>query len=213
MRTAFLGLGHMGGPMAANLARSGCDLVVWNRTPSAAEPLRRMGAQVADSAAAAIEAADTVIVMLADDRVVDTVLGRGELDFARLAGRTVVQMGTTSPAYSAALGADIVAAGGCYVEAPVSGSRIPAEKAELVAMVAGPPDVVGRVAELIGPTAEPPAPVRRCEPGGCRGSTRTGRSARGRRSRRRRPRDRLFERLALASISATRASHSARRRS
>lgn len=58
----------------------------------------------------------------------DAVLGRGTLSFEeRVGGRTIVHMGTTSPAYSRGLEADVRAAGGRYVEAPVSGSRGPAE--------------------------------------------------------------------------------------
>lgn len=151
MRTAFLGLGNMGQPMATNLARSGADLVVWSRTPAAAEPLERLGVEVATSAAAAIDSADTIIVMLANDRVVDSVLGRGTREFDRLAGRTVVQMGTTSAAYSADLGSSIEAAGGRYAEAPVSGSRTPAEEAQLVAMVAAPSGLAAEIVALVAP--------------------------------------------------------------
>jgi 3-hydroxyisobutyrate dehydrogenase len=60
-------------------------------------------------------------------------------------------MGTTAPEYSAALAADVTAAGGRYVEAPVSGSRIPAEKGELVAMLAGDPDAVAEIRPLLAP--------------------------------------------------------------
>jgi 3-hydroxyisobutyrate dehydrogenase len=66
-------------------------------------------------------------------------------------GRTIVHMGTTEPAYSLALEADIRAVGGHYVEAPVSGSRVPAENGELVAMLAGEPDAVERVRPLLAP--------------------------------------------------------------
>jgi len=60
-------------------------------------------------------------------------------------------MGTTSPIWSAGLGAAITAAGGAYVEAPVSGSRGPAEAGELVGLLAGPPDDIARVRPLLAP--------------------------------------------------------------
>ncbi len=60
-------------------------------------------------------------------------------------------MGTTSPEYSRGLGADIHAAGGRYVEAPVSGSRLPAEEGQLVAMLAGNDDDVEEVGRLLRP--------------------------------------------------------------
>jgi 3-hydroxyisobutyrate dehydrogenase len=191
----FVGLGVMGQPMALNLARAGTELIVWNRTPARAEPLRAAGATVAAEPGEVFAAAETVILMLADDRAIDAVLRRrrGEVaesadeallrggggvgepvggvlrtggdgggpvggvlrtvggggggpvadGFAELVrGRTIVHMGTTSPVYSAGLAADVRRAGGTYVEAPVSGSRGPAETADLVVMIAGgDPDV------------------------------------------------------------------------
>jgi 3-hydroxyisobutyrate dehydrogenase len=148
----FLGLGVMGRPMARNMVRGGVPLVVWNRSPAAAGALREAGAEVAGSPAEVFARARTVFLMLADDRAVDAVLGRGTPGFTRLvADRTVVHMGTTSPAYSRGLEADVRAAGGTYVEAPVSGSREPAEAGRLVAMLAGPHEAVARVRELIAP--------------------------------------------------------------
>jgi 3-hydroxyisobutyrate dehydrogenase len=93
-----------------------------------------------------------VLLMLADGDAIDAVLGRGGEGFAELVrGHTIVPMGTTAPEYSAALGADVVAAGGRYVEAPVSGSRLPAAAGELVAMVAGEPAAVTEVRPLLAP--------------------------------------------------------------
>ena len=63
---AFLGTGRMGGPMAANLARGGFSVRVWNRTASRAEALEADGAVVAGSPAGAVRGATIVITMLAD---------------------------------------------------------------------------------------------------------------------------------------------------
>ncbi|HXZ09539.1 MAG TPA: NAD(P)-dependent oxidoreductase, partial [Paraburkholderia sp.] len=68
-----------------------------------------------------------------------------------VAGHTIVNMGTTSPDSSRSLETDIRAAGGSYVEAPVSGSRKPAEAGQLVAMLAGEHDAVERVQPLLQP--------------------------------------------------------------
>jgi 3-hydroxyisobutyrate dehydrogenase len=152
MTVGFLGLGVMGQPMALNLARAGTDLIVWNRSPGRAEPLRAAGAAVAGDVDEVFDRAGTVIVMLANAPAIDAVLGRGTPEFARrLAGRTLIHMGTTDPEFSAGLGADVSAAGGAYVEAPVSGSRLPAEAGELVAMLAGDADDVARVRPLLAP--------------------------------------------------------------
>jgi len=148
----FVGLGVMGQPMALSLARAGTPLVVWNRTPGRCEPLRAAGAEVAASPAEVFDQAGTVILMLADEAAIDTVLGRGTPDFAaRVAGHTVVHMGTTSAEYSGSLQDDVRAAGGRYVEAPVSGSRVPAERGELVGMLAGDEDAVESVRPLLAP--------------------------------------------------------------
>ncbi|NIH84976.1 NAD(P)-dependent oxidoreductase [Amycolatopsis granulosa] len=152
MKVGFLGLGVMGTPMALNLVRAGTPLVVWNRTPAKSEVLAAAGAEVADSAAEVCGRVDVVFLMLADGAAVDAVLGRGGSGFAaNVAGRIVVHMGTTSPGYSRALAADVAAAGGRYVEAPVSGSRKPAEAGQLVAMLAGEPSAVAAVRPLLRP--------------------------------------------------------------
>ncbi|MEU4875985.1 NAD(P)-dependent oxidoreductase [Streptomyces sp. NPDC021608] len=152
MHVGFIGLGVMGQPMAANLARAGAPLVVGNRTPGRCEPLRALGAEVAGSPGEVFERAATVILMLADETAIDDVLGRGSPAFAsRVAGRTVVHMGTTAAEYSAGLQTDVAAAGGRYVEAPVSGSRVPAERGELVGMLAGDEDAVAAVRPLLAP--------------------------------------------------------------
>jgi 3-hydroxyisobutyrate dehydrogenase len=148
----FLGLGVMGRPMALNLVRAGTGLVVWNRTAAKVEPLRAAGATVAADPADVLRRTRVVFLMLADGPAIDSTLGRGTPGFAaNVRGRIVVHMGTTSPEYSRGLEADIQAAGGRYVEAPVSGSRGPAESGELIAMLAGEPAAVDAVRSLIAP--------------------------------------------------------------
>ncbi|CAL9395491.1 NAD(P)-dependent oxidoreductase [Streptomyces sp. enrichment culture] len=152
MDVGFIGLGVMGRPMALRLAHAGTPLVVWNRTPDRAEPLRAAGAEVAADAAEVFARAGVVLLMLADEAAVDAVLGRGTPELAaRVAGRVIVHMGTTAPEYSRALETDIRAAGGRYAEAPVSGSRVPAEQGQLVAMLAGEEDAVAAVRPLLAP--------------------------------------------------------------
>jgi 3-hydroxyisobutyrate dehydrogenase len=152
MKVGFAGLGVMGTPMALNLLRARGELVVWNRTSAKATALAERGAQVAASVPDLFERCELVILMLADETAIDAVLRRGTDDFASLvSGRVVVHMGTTSPEYSRDLESDIARADGRYVEAPVSGSRVPAEQAELVAMLAGAPEAVARVQPVIAP--------------------------------------------------------------
>ena len=122
-RVGFIGLGIMGGPMADEPPAGGDPTV-------RVEPVTRGGGaagdgrarESSDSPAAVFAECDVVLLMLADEFAVDAVLRRGtpELD-AMVSGRTVVALGTTSPTFSAGLERDVVAAGGRYVEAPVSG--------------------------------------------------------------------------------------------
>lgn len=150
MTLGFAGLGLMGQPMALNLLRAGHDLIVYNRSPAPSAFLHRHGARVAADAADLFAACDIVILMLADDLATDAVLGRGRDDFAaRIRGKLVINMGTHRPAYSEALQSEIKAMGGSFVEAPVSGSRGPAEAGTLVAMVAGEDAPVARAVPLL----------------------------------------------------------------
>jgi 3-hydroxyisobutyrate dehydrogenase len=146
----FIGLGAMGEPMALNLVKAGTPLLVWNRSPAKSAILGKAGASVANDAAEVFARCEVVVFMLVDGAAMDSVLGRGTRAFAdRVKGRTLVNMATPAPEYSKALAADVRAAGGRFVEAPVSGSRKPAEAGQLVAMVGGAPDGVESVRPLL----------------------------------------------------------------
>lgn len=152
MTIGFIGLGVMGTPMALNLARAGTPLMAWSRSGGSFDALRAAGAHIADTIDEVYAQCRTVILMLANDAAIDATLGRGTPDFAtRVQGHLIVNMGTTSTDVSRQLGADIRAAGGRYVEAPVSGSRKPAEAGQLVVMLAGEPDDVAAIRALVQP--------------------------------------------------------------
>ncbi|WBB99231.1 GNAT family N-acetyltransferase [Solwaraspora sp. WMMA2080] len=161
-RVGFVGLGIMGLPMARRLARSGVGLTVWSRTPKSDDELKAAGARTAANVPEVFAQCDTVIVMLRNADAVDQVLRDVPGGLAHLvAGRTIVNMGTLPPEYSKALADEVESAGGHYVEAPVSGSRRPAEDGKLVAMVAGRPDVVRRTVALLDPLC---AQITTCGP-------------------------------------------------
>jgi 3-hydroxyisobutyrate dehydrogenase len=142
----------MGEPMALNLAKAGQPLLVWNRSPGKYRALAEAGAAIAEGAAELFARCETVILMLADDAAMDSVLDRGGSAFRdRVKGRLIVNMATMAPDYSRTLAADIRAEGGRYVEAPVSGSRKPAEAGRLVAMLAGEPEDLSVVQTLLAP--------------------------------------------------------------
>ncbi|NHI20608.1 GNAT family N-acetyltransferase [Phycicoccus endophyticus] len=151
-RVGFVGLGIMGLPMARRLAASGLPLTVWNRTPKEDRELSLADVRDAREVAEVFAQCRTVLLMLRDETAVDDVLGRADGRLATLvAGHTVVNLSTLAPGYSAGLAEEVEQAGGRYVEAPVSGSRRPAEEGTLVAMLAGAPTDVQRVAPLLAP--------------------------------------------------------------
>lgn len=150
-KIGFIGLGVMGLPMAANLARAGYPLMVWNRSP---KDLQSLGdaARItqAGSPDAVIGACEITILMLVDQQAIDAVLERGAADFAdRVRGRTIICMSSVTPQYSEALAREITRAGGRYIEAPVSGSRGPAEAGELVCLIGAEAALVADVSPIL----------------------------------------------------------------
>ena len=146
----FIGLGTMGGPMALNLQKAGVPLVVWNRNPVKAEALVQAGALLAAEPTEVFARCQVVLAMLVDGEALDQVLGRNSPAFhERVEDHLIVSLATHSAAYSKGLEAAIRAAGGRYAEAPVSGSRKPAEAAQLVAMMAGDAEDVDRLRPIL----------------------------------------------------------------
>jgi 3-hydroxyisobutyrate dehydrogenase len=146
----FIGVGTMGEPMALNLAKAGIPLVVWNRSAERCDALVRAGATAASHLDDLFARSETIILMLANEAATDGVLGRGSDAFAkRVVGHRLVAMGTMPPEYSERLAGEVRAAGGRYVEAPVSGSRKPAEAGQLVALLAGEPDDFAAIGPLL----------------------------------------------------------------
>lgn len=136
VKTGFVGLGLMGGPMAANLARAGFPLTVWNRTPHKAGPLRALGATVADSPAQVATASDVVVTMVSDDAALTEVLfGAAGLASGMVPGSVVVDMSTTSPQAMRDAAARLAGSGVALVDAPVFGSTEPATSGDLWAVV------------------------------------------------------------------------------
>lgn len=142
----FLGLGAMGSAMAGRLIDAGRDVILWNRSASAVEPLLARGGRAAGSAAEALSA-DVAICMLADDRAVDAVLDDATLAATR--GRILVMTASISPDLSAALAQRVADAGGTYVAAPVLGRPTAAADGKLNIMTAGPAAAVDAVVPLL----------------------------------------------------------------
>jgi len=140
---ALLGTGTMGAGMAANIARAGLPLRVWNRSREKAEPLAGLGAVVAGSPAEAVEGADLVLTMLFDVDAVASTMAQARASLAP--GAVWVQQSTVGVEGSDRLVALARDLGVAYVDAPVLGTRKPAEDGALVVLASGPEDVRERV--------------------------------------------------------------------
>jgi 3-hydroxyisobutyrate dehydrogenase len=140
VRVAVLGTGIMGSAMARNLAAAGLRTTVWDRSPSATAPLSDAGALVAASPAEAARDAPVVITMLPTAEVVNSVIFDGGVAQAFAEGAVWAQMGTIG------VTATTDAAGrlgqfrpdAMFVDAPVSGSKGPAEAGQLLILASGP---------------------------------------------------------------------------
>jgi len=149
MRVAILGTGIMGAPMARNLAAAGLEVRAWNRSRERAEPLAEHGVDVAGTADDAVRDADVVVTMLSDGSAVEAVAR--ELAFPD--GAVWAQMSTVGIQATERLVARAADAGVPIVDAPVLGTKAPAEQGQLTVIAAGPADArerCGPVFEAVG---------------------------------------------------------------
>lgn len=136
MRITFLGTGIMGAPMARHLAQAGHDVTVWNRTTEKARPLAEHGARVAEDPAAAATGAEVVVTMLTDGTAVEDVMA--EAAPALGDGTAWWQASTVGVSGTEALVALAEDHGLTLVDAPVLGTKGPAEDGQLVVLASGP---------------------------------------------------------------------------
>ena len=135
---AILGLGTMGGGMAANLLKAGFPLAVYNRTAARAQALVNGGARLALTPADAARGASIVISMLADDQASREVwMGRNGALAAAAQGTILIESSTVSPAWIAELAGHAAQRGVEFLDAPVTGSRIQSATGQLSFLVGG----------------------------------------------------------------------------
>jgi 3-hydroxyisobutyrate dehydrogenase len=154
-KIAFLGLGHMGAPMARHLLDAGHPLTVWNRTPAKAAPLVERGAVLADSPADAVRDADVVITMLATPDAVSEVADAIATELRP--GTYWAEMSTIGPEAVRQLAARL-GDGVTLVDAPVMGSTDKAEAGELGILAGGDADRIEGVLAHLGTVTRTGAP-------------------------------------------------------
>ncbi|KAI4381864.1 hypothetical protein MLD38_007891 [Melastoma candidum] len=149
-RVGFLGLGIMGSPMALNLIKAGHDVTVWNRTESKCDPLVSLGAKYKPSPEEVAASCDVTFAMLADpESAVDVACGKNGAASGMTAGKGYVDVSTVDGATSKLISEHIRATGALFLEAPVSGSKKPAEDGQLIFLTAGDEALYERVAPFL----------------------------------------------------------------
>ncbi len=150
VRVAVLGTGIMGSAMARNLVSAGVRTTIWDRSSAATAPLSDAGALVAASSAEAVHDALVVITMLPTAGVVTSVIFDGGVAGALAQGAAWAQMGTIGLAETTGIGSRLreLRPDVMFVDAPVSGSKGPAEAGQLLILASGPPAAAAAVAPV-----------------------------------------------------------------
>ncbi|HET7009688.1 MAG TPA: NAD(P)-dependent oxidoreductase [Anaerolineales bacterium] len=149
-RVGFIGLGLMGAPMAANVARAGYPLTVYNRSPEKTASLNEVGARSAATPREVAAASDVVITMLTDAAAVEQVLRGDEgLLAGGRSGSVLIDMSTVSPDQSRSMAIEVEVQGWRKLEAPVYGSTGPARDGTLGIMVGGDPSLFEEQRDLL----------------------------------------------------------------
>ena len=145
MRIAFLGLGIMGSPMAANLVKAGHEVTVWNRTAGKTVE----GASTASSPAEAAQGAEVVWMCVSDTKAVEGILfGQGGVDQSLTEDMIVVDSSTIAPSATRKFADRLAGKGVQYVDAPVTGSKAGAESGTLIFIVGGAEAVIEKLNSL-----------------------------------------------------------------
>jgi 3-hydroxyisobutyrate dehydrogenase len=147
----FVGLGHMGTPMASRLVDAGATVRAYDASPSARDVFRAAvpGATVVDCVAATAVGAEAVLLCLPNSDVVEAVVA--ELDAARV----IVDMSSSEPLRTRALAVSLADAGRVLVDAPVSGGVSGARAGTLAVMVGGPDEVVAHLEPVLAAMGRP----------------------------------------------------------
>ena len=139
MQLGWIGLGHMGVPMATRLLDGGHGLTVYNRTYEKTAPLTERGATAVKEAQDVVRQSDIIFVMLADGPAVASVI---EDITPALSGKMIVNLSTISPEETKEMARVVEKSGGTYLESPVSGSVPVAENGQLVLLAGGDAEVI-----------------------------------------------------------------------
>jgi len=150
MKIGFIGLGLMGIRMANNLIEKGNDLIVYNRTKYKAEPLIKKGAKIAGSPSELAKEANIIFTMISDPPSVEEI-AFGELGFVKSMKQNSIWIdcSTVNPSFTKSIAVKVKKLNIRFIDAPVAGTVIPAEKGELLFFVGGDKKDVEEVRPLL----------------------------------------------------------------
>jgi 3-hydroxyisobutyrate dehydrogenase-like beta-hydroxyacid dehydrogenase len=149
-KIGFMGLGIMGTPMTANLLKAGYPVMVYNRTPEKAEPLVKQGAGLASNPRALVRDAEVVIAMVTGPEALgDLLWGPDGAGGAFNHSKVFINMSSVSPGYTRDLARELEPTGVTFIDAPVSGTKKPAEDGTLIILAGGPQDKVQELEPLL----------------------------------------------------------------
>ncbi len=149
-KVGFMGLGIMGAAMAANIHRAGFPLMVYNRTADKAEKFAELGVGVASNPRSLTHATDVIILMVTGPEAIDSLLFGPDGAAASLnEKKTLINMSSVSPAYTRELAQKLAPSAAAFIDAPVSGTKKPAEEGTLLILAGGDQAKVEQVTPLL----------------------------------------------------------------
>jgi 3-hydroxyisobutyrate dehydrogenase len=150
MKIGLVGTGRLGGGIVERLLSVGHEVFIWNRSPDKASHLVELGATLMASPAKVADSAEIILSVLTDAEAIDaTYSGANGILSANLKGKACIEMSTVRPETQIALAAKVIAAGGEFVECPVSGTVMPAKEGTLFGLVGGDALSVEKVLPLL----------------------------------------------------------------
>lgn len=146
----FLGMGTLGVPMAGNLLKAGYSVTVWNRSASKCKPLVELGAEVANNAKECAQASDITFACVSDpEAALEVATGENGAAAGMSDGKGYIDVSTIDVESAKAIAAAVRGNGGTYIEAPVSGSKGPAEQGALIFLTAGDRELFDRATPML----------------------------------------------------------------
>ena len=148
-KIGFMGLGIMGASMAARILKADYPLMVYNRTAAKGEPLAQLGAGIASSPRALAKKAEIIIAMVTGPEALYELLwGEEGAAAAFRPGQVFINMSSVSPSFTRELGKQLAPTGISFIDAPVAGTKKPAEEGTLVILAAGKEEKVKELEPL-----------------------------------------------------------------